>query len=136
MILLYLTILNTLGIIYILIIKKSKYYLTFRKESVEKILVGFRLRIWKRVDENSANSNVSFYLKIRNRNKIEKIESARRINNYTKQGKLQALSAIFSWLKTYEEVEEFKNYYRYVEPKLVDSLVSNFTPLEEELKFN
>lgn len=127
----YLTIFNTLAIIYLFTAKKLKYYLTFKKEVTtwEKTLLGFRLSLWKKADEYSASCKKSIYLKIRDAKKIEMQEEARRmIAKYSQQHKLQSLSAIFSWLKTWDEVKEFQKYYTCVDQKIVENLVAKFVP--------
>lgn len=126
-----LTILNTLAIVYLIASKKSKYYLKFKKETTtyENTLLGFRLSLWQKVDEYSANSKHSIYLKIRDTKKTEMQEEARRmIAKYSQQNKLQSLSAKFSWLKTWDEVKEFQKYYTCVDQKIVENLVANFKP--------
>jgi hypothetical protein len=127
----YLTILNTLAIVYLIASKKSKYYIRFRKETTtyENILLGFRLSLWEKTSENSASSKKSIYFKIRDRKKTEMQEDARRmIAKYSQQNKLQSLSAKFSWLKTWDEVKEFQKYYTCVDQKIVENLVANFVP--------
>ena len=127
----YLTILNTLAIVYLIASKKSKYYIRFRKETTtyENILLGFRLSLWEKTSENSASSKKSIYFKIRDRKKTEMQEDARRmIAKYSQQNKLQSLSAKFSWLKSWDEVKEFQKYYTCVDQKIVENLVANFVP--------
>jgi len=127
----YLTILNTLAIVYLITEKKSKYYLKFNKETTtyENTLLGFRLSLWQKVDEYSASSKHSIYLKIRDTKKTEMQEEARRmIARYSQQNKLQSLSAKFSWLKTWDEVKEFQKYYTCVDQKIVENLVAKFVP--------
>lgn len=127
----YLTILNTLVIVYLIIPKKSKYYLEFKKETTtwEKTLLGYRLRLCEITSEYSSSSKHSIYLKIRDRKKTEMEEDARRmIAKYSEQNKLQSLTAKFSWLKTWDEVKEFQKYYTCVDQKLVEKLVANFVP--------
>lgn len=122
-----LTILNTLLIVYLILSKKSKYYLKFQKEttSYEHTLLGFRLSLY----ENLTYSCKSIYLKIRDKKKTEMEENARRmIVKCSQQDKLQSLSAMFSWLKTWEEVREFEKYYTCVDQKIVENLVANFKP--------
>lgn len=127
----YLTILNTLLIVYLITAKKSKYYLKFGKETTtyENTLLGFRLRLWKKEGSCSASSKHSIYFKIRDIKKTEMQEEARMmIANYSQWNKLQSLSAKFSWLKTWEEVKEFEKYYTCVDQKIVEDLVVKFVP--------
>jgi len=127
----YLTILNTLAIAYLIASKKSKYYLQFRKETTtwDKILLGYRLSLWEKTSEHSSSSKHSIYLKIRDRKKTEMVEDARRmIAKYSQQDKRQSLTAKFSWLKTWDEVREFQKYYTCVDKKIVENLVSKFVP--------
>jgi len=125
----YLTILNTLAIVYL--IAFSKYYLRFEAETTyyNNTLLGYRLSLWKKANEHSANLKHFIYLKIRNKKATEmQEESQRMIANYSQQNKLQSLTAMFSWLKTWEEVREFQKYYTCVDNKIVENLVSNFVP--------
>lgn len=126
----YLTILNTLAIVYLIASKKSKYYLEFKKETTyENTLLGFRLSLWQKVGEYSSNYKHSIYIKIRDRKKTQMEEKARRmIATYSQQNKLQSLTATFSWLKTWDEVKEFQKYYTCVDQKIVEKLVSEFVP--------
>lgn len=127
----YLTILNTLAIIYLIVSNKSKYYLRFRKETTtyNNTLLGYRLSLWEKLSGSSASSRHSIYLKIRNKKKTEMQEDAlRMIANYSQQNKLQSLTAQFSWLKTWDGVKEFQKYYTCVDQKIVENLVSNFVP--------
>lgn len=130
----YLTILNTLAIVYLIFGTKIKYYLRFTKElsSCNKTLLGYRLILWKKTSEFGAEGKGLVYLKIRDRNKTEKQEDANRmIAKYSQQNKLQALTAMFSWLKTWDEVREFQKYYTCVDKNIVDNLVSKFVPKSE-----
>lgn len=45
---------------------------------------------------------------------------------YDSKNKLQALSAKFSWLSTWEEVKQFEKDYSVVDRKIVENLVANF----------
>lgn len=129
----YLTILNTLAIVYLITAKKSKCYLSLRKETTtwDKILLGYRLSLWKKTSEYSASSKHSIYLKIRNKKSTEMKEDAiRMISIYSQQNKLQSLTAKFSWLKTWNEVKEFQKYYTCVDQNIVENLVSKFVPTE------
>lgn len=126
-----LTILNTLAIVYLITAKKSKYYLTFQKETTayKNTLLGFRLSLWKKTSEYSASSNYSIYLKIRDKKKTEMKEDVDcMIANYSQQNKLQSLTAKFSWLTTWDEVKEFEKYYTCVDPTIVENLVAKFEP--------
>ena len=127
----YLTILNTLAIVYLITSKKSKYYLRFRKETTmyNNTLLGYRLSLWEKLSGGSASSRHSIYLKIRDKKKIDMQEDAlRMIANYSQQNKFQSLTAKFSWLKTWDEVNEFQKYYTCVDQKIVENLVTNFIP--------
>ena len=120
----YLTILNTIAIIYLILSTKSKYYLKFTKEKTifNNTLLGYRLRLWCKHSDNSASSKHSIYFKIRNKTKTESIEEAcRMIAKYSQQQQIrQSLTAKVSWLKTMEEVKEFQKYYSCVNEELVN----------------
>lgn len=127
----YLIILNTLAIVFLIVSKKSKYYLSFMKETTiwYNILLGYRIILWKKTSEHTASSIYSIYIKIRNRKKTEMKDDARyMIEHYSQQNNLRSLTAKFSWLKTWKEVNQFKKYYTCVDKTIVDNLVANFTP--------
>ena len=63
---------------------------------------------------------------IKNKKKVEKQEDIERMIKYSYQNKLQTLSVKFSWLKTWDEVEEFQKDYTIVDKNIVESLVDNF----------
>lgn len=67
-----------------------------------------------------------FHIPIRNGDKIETRDKVMKLIHGSAQNRLQQLTAIFSWLKTDEEVQEFKKNYSIVDEKLVDRLVSEF----------
>ena len=127
----YLTILNTLAIAYLIALKKSKYYLQFKIETTDynNTLLGYRLSLWEKTSEYSSSSKHSIYLKIRDRKKTEMEEDARSMMaKFSQQNKLQSLTAKFSWLKTWDEVREFQKYYTCVDQKIVENLVAKFVP--------
>lgn len=127
----YLTILNTLAIVYLIVANKSKYYLSFKKETTtyNNTLLGYRLSLWEKVSSCSASSRYSIYIKIRNKYITEAREDAcRMISKYSQQQKVQSLSAKFSWLRTWNEVREFKKYYTCVDQNIVENLVAKFVP--------
>ncbi len=68
-----------------------------------------------------------FRIPVRNKYKTELNEEINRmISLYDHQGKLQRLTAIFSWLKTLDEVKKFEKEYSVVDRKIVEKLVLNF----------
>jgi hypothetical protein len=127
----YLTIINTLAIIYLIFAKSTKLYFQFRVEKTtwNKTILGYRLVLWKRLSAYESSSVYQLYLTIRNRKKTEMSEDAQRmIAKYSQQNKRQSLHAKFSWLKTWDDVKEFQKYYTCVDKKIVEDLVANFTP--------
>jgi hypothetical protein len=126
-----LTILNTLAIIYLLIAKQTHLSISLRREETtwEKTLLGYRITLWKKTSEYSSRGIYSIYIPIRNKRKTELKEDINRmIHKYNYQGKLQHLSAMFSWLKTWEQVRQFEKDYSVVDRKIVENLVANFKP--------
>lgn len=126
-----LTILNTLAIIYLLINKQARLSISFRREETtwEKTLLGYRITLWKKMNEYSSSGIYSIYIPIRNKRKVELEEEVNRmISKYSHQAKLQHLSATFSWLKTWEQVRQFEKDYSVVDRKIVENLVANFKP--------
>jgi len=128
----FLTIFNTVAIIYIFY-KTSKYRIEFRKHktSIGKTLVGYGIVLWKKFPQYE-ESSYSFVIPIRNKKKVEKKEEIQRmITKYDDQQRIQTLNAKFSWLKTWEEVNQFKKDYVVVDALMVEKLVRNFTPKYE-----
>lgn len=124
--LLFLSILNTVAIIYLIVFKDSKYYFEFKKEkSNGLVLLGYMLGFWK-ITSYGATQIYYLYLPIRNAKKIRLLEEVQRLINNSQQNKLQSLSAMFSWLKTLEEVKQFEKDYMVVDRKIVENLVANF----------
>lgn len=116
----YLTLINSIVIIFILF-KNKTLTLSIRRDETTwgKILTGYDVWFCK----------FYFRIPIRNKRKTELREDVNRmISLYDHQGKLQALSAMFSWLKTWDEVYQFEKDYLVVDRKIVENLVSNFKP--------
>lgn len=127
----YLIILNTVAILYLILQHMIKYYFTFNREVTQykKTTLGYRLLLWKKVNEHHSKSIWSFSINIRNRRKTEKEEEARNmIAKYSVYQRRQSLHTKFSWLKTWGEVEEFQKYYTCVDRKCVEDLVASFVP--------
>jgi hypothetical protein len=126
----YLTILNTIAIAY-LFYKKGKFYINWRKDTtfIKNTLVAYQITLWKKTSEFSASGVYTLVIPIKNKKKVEKKEEINRmIATYSQQNKLQTLSAIFSWLKTWEEVRHFEKDYSVVDRKIVERLVAGFVP--------
>lgn len=124
----YLTIFNTIAIAF-LFYKKGKYYINLRKDTtfINNTVVGYHITLWKKTSEYSASSVYTLVIPIKNKKKVEKQEDIERMTKYSYQKKQQTLSAKFSWLKTWDEVEEFKKDYTIVDKNIVESLVANFS---------
>lgn len=127
----YITIINTIAIIYLLFAKKVNLYFEFKtnRTSENKVLTGYRIILWKRNDSYSSTSLFVIKIPIRNAKKLEISEEVNKmIHQYSYQSKLQTLSAKFSWLNTWEQVKEFEKNYECVEQKIVQNLVRSFKP--------
>lgn len=126
----YLTILNTLAIIYLILSVKGKYYIVVNSDKTfgGKTLLGYKIILWKETSEYSARSVCSIYIPIRNRRKIELRDEIERLMDPKNPNRRQTLNAKFSWLKTWEEVWQFEKDYSIVDKKLVKELVSKFVP--------
>jgi hypothetical protein len=126
----YLTILNTIAIVY-LFYKKGKFYIDCRKDTtfIKNTVVAYHITLWKKTSEFSASGVYTLVIPIKNKKKVEKEEEINRmIATYSQQNKLQTLSAKFSWLKTWKEVRQFEKDYSVVDRKIVERLVTNFVP--------
>ena len=126
----FLTILNTIAIAYLLY-KKGRFYIDIRKDTtfIKKTVVAYDITLWKKTSEFSATGVYSISIPIKNKKKVEKDEEVHRmITTYSQQKKLQSLSVKFYWLKNWEEVKKFKKDYSVVDRDIVDRLVANFVP--------
>lgn len=123
-----LTLLNSVGLIYIYSKSPKGFYVTLRKEETIFVntLLGYRLTLWKRTGYG-ASGIYSFYLPRRNREKTELREEVERLKN-DKYNQEYTLRAKFSWLRTYKEVSNFAKKYGDVNPAFVDNLIANFEP--------
>ncbi len=122
----YLTILNSIGILYLLI-KEHKLYVSIRKDKtfINRTLVGFHITLWKRTSEFSASGIYTLYIPIKNKKRVEfKEDIARLMKDNT--NKHYTLRARFSWLKTQKEVKDFQKNYSVVDKDFVDQLVLKF----------
>ncbi len=66
------------------------------------------------------------YIPFRNKHKVEMRENIEKMLKYDEQTRRQQLGAMFSWLKTNDEVNQFVLEYRKVDKEYVDKLVTNF----------
>jgi hypothetical protein len=115
-----LTILNTIAIL-VIFFKLEIIKVTIRRDETtwNKTLMGYDVWVQK----------FYFRIPIRNKRKTELSEEVNRmIATYSQQDKLQRLSAMFSWLKTWEQVRQFEKDYSVVDRKIVERLVTNFVP--------
>jgi hypothetical protein len=67
-----------------------------------------------------------FYIRLRNAERLETQEDVRSLINKSPHNRTQSLHAMFSWLKTNEEVEQFQKDYSIVDEVLVTQLVNEF----------
>jgi hypothetical protein len=125
----YLTILNTIAVIYLILVKNSKYYISVDKDETfwNKTLLGFRIYLMKKTSDYSASSVFGFYIPIKNKRKTELQEEVNRmIAKESPSNRTQKLTAMFSWLKTIAEVKQFEKDYSVVDRVLVENLVRQF----------
>lgn len=115
-----LTILNTVAILIIFFKLEIIKVTIYRDETFwNKTLMGYDVWIQK----------FYFRIPIRNKRKTKlKEEVQRMITEYDNQGRLQSLSAKFSWLKTWEQVRQFEKDYSIVDKEIVERLIANFVP--------
>lgn len=129
--LIILTIINTIAILYLLY-KKTRYYVEIEKRtsSYKKTFLGYALCIWKAHYPEASSARCVFRFKIlfKNAKKVELKEEIEGMMQESNQNKLQRLTAKFSWLKTWEEVWQFEEDYGVVDRKIVEKLITNFTP--------
>lgn len=114
----FMTILNTIAII-VIFLKLKLITVSIYKEKTffSNTLTGYIIWINK----------FYFRVPVRNKRKTELSEEVQMmIAKYDNQAKLQRLSAIFSWLKTWDEVRQFEKDYEVVDRKIVANLVANF----------
>ena len=121
-----LTIINSIFILYLLIKGNRTYYFTFEKEKTfyKKTLSGYLITLWRK-ETYGANGVYTLHIPIKNRRKIElKEEVERLIKDRTNTP--YTLRAKFSWLKSWEEVKQFKKDYSIVDAEIVNELISKF----------
>lgn len=126
----YLIILNTLAIIFLLFSNNLRYSIDVSKQTTfsNNTLVGYLITIWK-TSKYGTSAIYSIYIPIRNRRKIELAEEIARLTKSSYQNRLSTLHAIFSWLKTEKEVNEFRKNYISADKKIVEELIANFKPV-------
>lgn len=129
-----LTILNTLLIIYLILSKNTKIYFSFGKNKTifENTLIGYEIILWKRLSNYSSTGILVLRIPIKNKRKTELKEEIERLLKGNKQNIIQTLHAKFSWLKTWEEVDQFKKDYLIVDKELVEKLILNFKEKNEK----
>lgn len=114
MVSLILTILNTFAIIYIF---THKLFSFSGNRVFGSELVGYCFYY---------KGNQFFYLPIKNERKTQIKYDVNRMIEGTEQSKRQILDAMFSWLKTKDEVEQFRKDYCVVDSVLVNKMVDDF----------
>lgn len=135
MVALILSIINSLLLIYILYIK-GNYSISFEAERTRdtKVLFAYTFRLWQHLTEYSKSSVHCLSIPIRNKKKEELKEDIADLKRRDRQDRRQRLRARFSWLKTIDKVEEFKNDYYVADPEFIDELVTGFKNLQEHNK--
>jgi hypothetical protein len=119
-----LTIINSLVLIYLLIKGNKSYYTTLKKDYSDKVFLGYTFTIWRRTTYGASGVFVQ-QISFRNRRKVQLAQDVDRIKK-DKVNQRYTLGAIFSWLKTHEQVAEYVKNYREINPEFVDDLVVNF----------
>lgn len=117
----YLTIFNTIAIIVIFFLLgvHKKFSVDMKTTFFDKTKVGIQFYF---------NNRGFMYIPLRNRRKIELHEEVCRLIAGSEQNRIYTLNAKFSWVKTWEQVRQFEKDYSVVDRKIVEKLVSNFTP--------
>lgn len=113
-----LTILNTIGLLYLLFNHIKSFFSystnsTFWTKKLCSIYFYYKNRMF-------------FKIIIRNARKEEIKQDLLTMSNECKQNRTQRICAKFSWLKTLEEVEQFKKDYFDADPVLIGNLISDF----------
>jgi len=110
----YLTVINTIAIIYIL---THKQFSIHKNETFSNnTLLGYGLYY---------KNKRRLYTPIRNARRTELNEEVHRMINDT-VNKHYTIRAKFSWIKTITDAEQFRKDYEVVDRKLVNELVDNF----------
>ena len=135
MVALILSIINSLLLIYILCIK-GRYLVLFESERTReyKVIFAYTFSIWKRISESGRQRIYCLSIPIRNKKKEELKEDIADLKRRDRQDRRQRLRARFSWLKTIDKVEEFKNDYYVADPEFIGELVTGFKNLQEHNK--
>jgi len=122
-----LTILNTIIILYFIFEVKMKFFIEIFKDTtfLNNTLVGYNIKLCKKTDYGAMNI-YSLNIHFRNKKKLETKEQIWRLINDKVQNRIYTLNSIFSWLKTIEEVNQFKKDYSIVDEEEVKKLVDGF----------
>ncbi len=121
-----LTIINTIAICYLFYKQSNLFYFEVKKETTfhKKTFLGYRVILWKRISTHSSSGIFAFFIPVKNKRKTilsEEVEDLK-----TSINKRYTLHAIFSWLKTIEQVNQFQKDYSEVDKNIVDNLVFDF----------
>lgn len=123
----FLIISNSLINIYLLV-KQLGLFLTFEKETTlyKTFVISYKIYLWKRINEYSSKCVLHLKIPIKNGKKAKLEEEILNMITQSEQSKRQKLGAMFSWLKTIEEVKDFERNYSVVDEKFVKRLVDDF----------
>lgn len=111
-----------------LVYKYLKFEFSIEKQTTiyNKTVLGYKIILYKKSKWDWLTPLFSFYIPLRNKNKIQLKEHKQKLIELNSQQRRQRLSAIFSWLKTIEEVKAFEQDYYDVDPVYVEQLVNSF----------
>jgi hypothetical protein len=119
------TVVSILLIIYVLHVN-NRFYLKWRRTTYNKKLLGVNI-MWKDTSSKTSwSAKGIFYIPLRFNQRLEIREEALRLIASSPQNKIQTLNAKFSWLKTPQEVEQFKKDFSIVDKGLVEQLEDEF----------
>jgi hypothetical protein len=123
--------------ILIILTKNNKYYIGIRKNETfhYRTVLGYYITLWKSTSEFSASGVYTIYIPIRNAKKIKLEEEIERMMQYSYQNKYQSLNAMFSWLKTEKQVEQFEKDYSVIDRKIVEKLVSDWRSKQNVINY-
>lgn len=112
--------------------RNNRLFLSTNRSSRNNVLLGFTV-MWNSYPvRKGVCASGLFYIPLRNADKVETRENVLHLISTNPQNRRQTLHAKFSWLKTIEEVQQFKKDYSIVDENLVNKLVNEFNVNQAE----
>jgi hypothetical protein len=119
------TAVSILLIIYVLHVN-NRFRLSWSRTTYNKKLLGVNI-MWKNTSSKTSwSAKGLLYIPLRFNQRLEVREEALRLIASSPQKRIQSLQTKFTWIKTPEEMEQFKKDFIVVDEKLVKQLENEF----------